>query len=145
MSADDLVRLQEGDGKGPKLPWAKDVDDDHYSSAYDYLSLHWLPQQAGPAVQALRDADLQHYQPGDLLRAAGLEPKPLNDALVRRELIRAIRDGQLQPILCINLPQGIVIADGLHRTSLAYALAPWHKMPLKLAPSAKESFRGPTR
>lgn len=128
--------------KGPKLPWADEVDDDHYDAAFDYLSLHWLPAQAGPAVIALREAGISEYLPSDLLRAAGLKPWPLDDAQVRRELVRALRDGHLQPILCVNLPQGIVIADGTHRASAAYHLAPLHKMPVKLAPSATKSFRG---
>lgn len=127
--------------KGLKLPWADDVDEAHFDAAYDYLSLHWLPAQAGKAVKALRAADLVHFAPGDLLRAAALPPLPLDDTAVRRELVKAIDDGQLQPLLCINLPEGIVIADGYHRCSLAYALAPFHKASLKLAPSETEAFQ----
>lgn len=126
-----------------KLPWSDDVDDDHYSSAYDFLSLYWLPAQAGPAVKQLRSAELVKFHPGDLLRAAELPPLPLTDEGVHRELVKAIRASGITPILCINLPERIVIADGYHRTSLAYALAPFEKIPLKLGPSPKEAFRAP--
>lgn len=126
--------------KGDPLPWADDVDDDHYGSAYDYLSLHWLPKQAGPAVEALRKASLVKFQPGDILRAAGLPALPLDDTQVRRELLRALNDGKIQPILCVNLEHGLVIADGYHRVSFAYHLSPFRKMPLKLAPGPREAF-----
>lgn len=126
--------------KGPKLPWGDKIDDDHYDDAYDYLSLHWLPAQAGPAVNALRAASLVHFYPGDLLRAAKLEPLGLDDTGVRRELTKALSDGEIEPLLCINLKHGIVIADGFHRASLAYHLAPFHKVPLKLAPSERDSL-----
>lgn len=124
----------------PKLPWADKVDDDHFSDAYDYLSLHWLPAQAGPAVEALRNAPIEKFHPGDLLRAADLDPLPLNDAQVRREIARAIADGHFQPVLVINLKHGIVIADGYHRLSAAYAMAPLDKAHVKLAPSPKDAF-----
>jgi hypothetical protein len=129
--------------KIPKLPWDDTVDDGHYSDAYDFLSLYWLPAQAGPAVAALRDADIVHFHPGDLLRAAELPPLPLSDEGVHRELVKAIRASEITPILCVNLPERIVIADGYHRVSLAYALAPFEKIPLKLAPSPKAAFRAP--
>lgn len=123
-----------------KLPWADTVDDDHYDDAYDFLSLYWLPAKAGPAVAALRDAEIVKHPPGDVLRAAGLEPLPLDDAGVRREIRKAIDAGAFQPALCINLPAGVVVADGLHRLSAAYALAPHDPAHLKLAPSAKEAL-----
>lgn len=124
-----------------KLPWGDKVDDGHFDDAYDYLTLHWLPAQAGPAVAALREADVVKYHPGDLLRAADLQPLSLDDALVRREIRKAIGDGEFQPVLVINLPQGVVIADGYHRLSAAYALAPKEKASALLAPSSKEAFK----
>jgi hypothetical protein len=124
----------------PKLPWADDVDDDHYSDAYDYLSLHWLPAQAGPAVQALREAPVVKYHPGDLLRAANLQPVGLDDAGVRREIAKAIADGHFQPALVVNLQHGVVVADGLHRLSAALHLAPFQKARIKLGPSPKDAF-----
>jgi hypothetical protein len=127
--------------KGPKLPWGKDVDDAHYDAAYDYLSLHWLPKNAGPAVQALRDAGIERHMPGDVLRAAQVDPRPFDDTRVQQEIVKALNDGEFQPALVINLPEGVVIADGTHRLSAAYHLAPTRKATLKLAPSAKEPFR----
>lgn len=124
----------------PKLPWTDDVDDDHFDDAYDYLSLHWLPKQAGLAVEALRKADVVKFHPEDLLRAANLDPVGLDDAEVRREIARALADGHFQPALVINLPQGVVIADGYHRLSAAVHLGPKQKAHVKLAPSAREAF-----
>lgn len=124
----------------PKLPWLDEADDDHFDDAYDYLSLHWLPRQAGPAVEALRHAGVVKYHPGDLLRAAGLDPLRLDDPLVRREVAKAIADRGFQPVLVVNLPEGVVIADGLHRLSAAYALDPRGKAHVKLAPSSKDAF-----
>lgn len=131
--------------KFPPLPWGDDVDDEHFDAAFDYLSLHWLPAQAGPAVKALRKADFVRFQPGDVLRAAKLPALALEDTQVRRELSRALADGKITPILCVNLPEGLVIADGYHRASFAYHLAPFDKMPLKLAPSARSSFDNPAQ
>ena len=129
--------------KIPKLPWGESIDDDHYAAAYDFLSLYWLPAQAGPAVEALRDTDVVKFHPGDLLRAAELPVLPLSDDGVQRELVKAIRASSITPILCINLPERIVIADGYHRTCFAYHLAPFEKIPLKLGPSPREGFRAP--
>ncbi len=124
--------------KGAKLPWAADVDPRDYASALDFLSLYWLPDRAREAVAALREAPMVEYLPGDVLRAAavaepGLTPLPLDDPGVKRELVRALEQGQISPILCINLDRGMVIADGHHRASLAYALAPFRKIPMRLA------------
>jgi hypothetical protein len=126
--------------KGPTLPWADEVDPDDYQHAFDYLSLHWLPDRAQAAVTALADAPLVRYLPGDILRtslspkgAEDVAPLALDDPGVRRELVYALNKGEISPILCVNLTEGIVIADGRHRSWLAYHLAPFRKMPLKLA------------
>jgi hypothetical protein len=125
-------------GKGVKLPWADQVDPEDFQHAFDYLSLHWLPDRAREAVTALSEAKLQRYLPGDILRTAispagmATDPLPLEDPGVRRELIYALQRGKIAPILCVNLTEGIVIADGRHRTSLAYRLAPFRKMPVAL-------------
>lgn len=124
--------------KGFTLPWADEVDPNDYQHAFDYLSLHWLPERAKQAIAALDQAEIVHYLPGDILRAAvspaggQTDPLPLHDPGVRRELVRAINQGNIGPILCVNLTEGIVIADGRHRASLAYQLAPARKMPLCL-------------
>ena len=125
--------------KGARLPWADEVDPDHYDDAFDYLSLHWSSDRAREAVDALKEAAIIEHLPGDILRAA-ISPAggpvtllPWDDPGLRRELIRILDGGQIKPILCVNLQQGIVIADGFHRTSLAYHVATLRKMPLKLA------------
>lgn len=127
--------------KQPKLKWLDQPDPRTFDDAYDFLSLHWLPAQAGRAVEALRAAEIVKYRPGDVLRAGCLLPLPLNDPQVEREVAKAIGQGGVSPPLCIQLPQGLVVADGYHRLSAAYHLAPQEKAPVKLAPSVKDAFK----
>lgn len=124
--------------KGPKLPWGDDVDDDHYEDALDYLSLLWTPERAEPVVDRLRDASLVKEAPSDLLRAAGLPPLPPDNLGVVQEMRKALIDAEITPLLVVNLPHGIIIADGYHRTSMAYHLAPFHKVPLKIEDATAE-------
>lgn len=123
--------------KGIKLPWNTDLDDEHYQAAYDFLSLQWVPDLADDVVKQLRAAPISKQNPGDLLRAAGLDPLPLTNNGVMQEVRKAIVDGHLHAVLCVNLPEGIIIADGYHRLSAAVALSPFHKAPLKLAGAEK--------
>lgn len=127
---------------GPKLPWADDIDDKHYDNADDFLSLQWTPERAAPVIDRLRDQGFSKNRPGDLLRAAGLEALSLDDNGVVQELRKALIDGELMPLLVVNLPKGIIIADGYHRCCAAYRVAPFHKVPLKIVDAKPEEFDG---
>ena len=128
------------DWKGPKLPWGKDVDENHYAAALDFLSLQWVPERAEPVVDRLREAPFVKKLPGDLLRAANLKPLPLTDNGVLQELRKAIIDAEFVPLLVVNLPDGVILADGYHRASAAYHLAPFHKVPVQIEDATPEEM-----
>lgn len=126
--------------KGPKLPWASTPQERHFDDAYDYLSLFWNPKAAQAALANLRNATAIGYHPGDLLRAAGVHPLPLDNPGVVREILRMVEDQMVAPVLAVKTVTGVVIADGCHRTSMAYRLSPFHNAMVVLAPSAREAF-----
>lgn len=115
------------------LFWADVVADRDYQSAFDYLSLRLDAERAQRAVEALQDADLTSRRANDLLRAARLSPAPLDDPGVRKGLLRIARGKPLSPVLCVAVGDGLEIADGFHRISLAYHLDPFDVVRLKLA------------
>lgn len=115
------------------LPWADHVDPADFDAAVAYLSLRWTPDIARPIIDSLRDTPISTALPGDLLRAGRVDALPLHDAGVVREIRRILFEGHIGPVLIINLEKGLEIADGYHRISLAYGLAPFEPMPAVIA------------
>ena len=115
------------------IAWAAEVANHDYAAAEAYLSLKLGADAVARAVERLRQAELTTRRANDILRAAGLTAAPLDDPGVMKDLIKALRGGQLSPVLVLADKRGADIADGFHRVSLVYRLDPYADVPLKLA------------
>lgn len=115
------------------IKWAKDVAEHDYAAAHAYLSLKLTPPATELAVTRLRQAKLTSRRANDILRASGLEPAPLDDPGVVKDLIKVVEGEPLSPVLVLGGAGETDIADGFHRVSLVYRLDPYGTVPLKLA------------
>lgn len=116
------------------IRWRKDVAKHDFDAALAYLSLRLATSHhAAEAVGRLREAKITTRRANDILRAARLDPAPLTDPGVLKDLIKVARGEKLSPVLLVNQPLGVEIADGYHRVSLVYALDPFGDVPLRLA------------
>ena len=120
-------------GPAGKLKWLADVADHDYAAAEAYLSLKLEPADAAKAVARLRKAKVTTRRANDILRAARLDPAPLDDPGVMKDLVKVIEGKQLSPVLVISGTSGADIADGFHRVSLVYRIDPYGEVPLRLA------------
>jgi hypothetical protein len=115
------------------IKWSDDVAEHDYAAAHAYLSLKLGPAATDTAVAHLREAQLTSRRANDILRASGLDPAPLDDPGVVKDLVKAIEREPLSPVLVVGGVDGADIADGFHRVSLVYRLDPYGVVPLKLA------------
>ncbi len=112
--------------------WLDDVVAHDFDAALAYLSLKLDQKQAAAAVGRLRKAEVTSRRANDILRACSLDPLPLDDPGVRRDLLKAVSGSRLSPVLVVSSGQGGDIADGYHRVSLAYHLDPFGDVPLRI-------------
>jgi hypothetical protein len=117
----------------PAIRWKKDVVTQDFDAAEAFLSIRLNPDKANRFVKRLKDAKLTERRANDILRASGLEPLPLNDPGVLKDLVKVASGEKLSPVLVVSLDDGAEIADGYHRVSLAYALDPFAAVPLRIA------------
>jgi hypothetical protein len=115
------------------VPWLDDVVEHDFDAAEAYLSLRLDEKQVDVAVKDLRSATVTTRRANDILRACRLDPLPLDDPGVMRDLVKVISGHKLSPVLVVTLPRGADIADGYHRISLAYRLNPFGLVPLRIA------------
>ena len=115
------------------IRWCEDVAEHDYAAAQSYLSLRLDEQRASKVVARLRKAELTKHRANDILRAAGLNPAPLEDPGVIKDLIKVIEGKQLSPVLLVRGADIADIADGFHRVSLVYRVDPYGEVPLRLA------------
>ena len=107
--------------------------DHDYAAAEAYLSLRLGQAEVTKRVDRLRKAPLTTRRANDVLRAAGLDPAPLDDPGVIKDLVKVIEGRKLSPVLVIRGAEAADIADGYHRVSLVYRIDPYGVVPLKLA------------
>jgi hypothetical protein len=115
------------------IKWSKEVAEHDYAAAHAYLSLKLTDKAAEEAVAHLRKAKLTTRRANDILRAAALDPAPLDDPGVVKDLIKVIEGKALSPVLVVTGVDGTDVADGFHRVSLVYRIDPYGVVPLKLA------------
>jgi hypothetical protein len=120
------------------IAWKDEVEDHDYQAAFNFLSIAWGEDRARLAVKLLRRAESTTRRANDILRAAGLEPLPITDPGVHKDLVKVLSDKKLSPILMVSCETKggsflAVIADGYHRVCLTYDLAPGDQVPMKLA------------
>lgn len=118
-------------GKVP-IRWLDDVAEHDYAAAEAYLSLRLDDHRARKVVDHLRKAKLTTRRANDILRAARLDPAPLDDPGVIKDLIKIVEGKKLSPVLLIRDADRTDIADGFHRVSLVYRLDPYGEVPLQL-------------
>jgi hypothetical protein len=115
------------------IRWREDVAEHDYAAAQAYLSLRLGEGTAGKVVTQLQKAKLTKRRANDILRAAGLDPAPLEDPGVIKDLIKLIEGKDLSPVLVVTGAERADIADGYHRVSLVYRIDPYGEVPLRLA------------
>lgn len=119
-------------GAASHIRWSKEVADHDYAAAEAYLSLKVDASAAGKVVARLRTAEITTRRANDILRAARLDPAPLEDPGVVKDLTKVIEGKRLSPVLVVSGEAGADIADGYHRVSLVYRIDPFGEVPLKL-------------
>ncbi|HUA44079.1 MAG TPA: hypothetical protein VMA77_02550 [Solirubrobacteraceae bacterium] len=124
------------------IKWGDDVAEHDYAAAHAYMSLKLPADATEKVVTRLRKAELTTRRANDILRAAGLDPAPLDDPGVVKDLIKVIEGRPLSPVLVLGGVDGTDIADGFHRVSLVYRLDPFGVVPLKLADVTGSSATG---
>lgn len=115
------------------IKWREDVAPHDYAAAQAYLSLRFNEKTATKVVAQLAGAELTRRRANDILRAAGLDPAPLEDPGVIKDLIKVIEGRTLSPVLVVSSHGRADIADGYHRVSMVYRLDPYGEVPLRLA------------
>lgn len=114
------------------IRWREDVAPHDYAAALAYLSLRFNDKIATRVVERLTKAGLTKRRANDILRAAGLDPAPLEDPGVIKDLIKVIEGRELSPVLVVSSDGRADIADGYHRVSMVYRLDPYGEVPLRL-------------
>lgn len=120
-------------GPASHIRWLKEVADHDYAAAEAYLSIKLHASAAEKVVARLRTAEITTRRANDILRAARLDPAPLEDPGVVKDLTKVIEGKRLSPVLVVSGEAGADIADGYHRVSLVYRIDPFGEVPLKLA------------
>ncbi len=115
------------------IRWRNDVAQHDYAAAQAYLSLKLDERRATKIVAELQKVELTKRRANDILRAAGLDPAPLDDPGVIKDLIKVIEGKKLSPVLVVSGSDRPDIADGYHRVSLVYRVDPYGEVPLRLA------------
>ena len=116
-----------------KIRWGKDVAEHDYAAAQAYLSLRLDERRATKMVARLRKGELTMRRANDILRAAGLEPAPLEDPGVIKDLVKVVEGKDLSPVLLVTGGERPDVADGFHRVSLIYRIDPYGEVPLRAA------------
>jgi hypothetical protein len=121
-----------GKQRNVQIDWLDDVAEHDYAAAEAYLSLRLGAGAADKVVAGLRKAALITRRANDILRAARLDPAPLDDPGVLKDLVKIIEGKRLSPVLVVRGADGTDIADGYHRVSLVYRIDPYGDVPLRL-------------
>lgn len=111
--------------KGIKLPeivWKDEPDELNFRAAGTFLSLFLPPNLVSGCVSGLRTVGTRQYNPHDLLRAARLKPAKASDVTYQQELAKVEAGEPWSPVLLVAMYPRLIIADGYHRTSVAYDL-----------------------
>jgi hypothetical protein len=119
-------------GPAGGIRWLKDVAVHDYAAAEAFLSLMFDPAATAKTVAKMRKAPVTMRRANDILRATGLDPAPLDDPGVMKDLVKVIEGTRLSPVLVMNQGGRARIADGYHRVSLTYRIDPFGDVPLKL-------------
>jgi hypothetical protein len=130
------ARLRLVTDSSPAIRWKKDVVAHDFDAAEAFRSIRLGPEKARELVSRLKDTPLTERRANDILRASRLEPLPLNDSGVLRDLVHVVAGEKLSPVLVVSLDDGAEIADGYNRVSLTYELETFGVVPVRIASSS---------
>lgn len=108
--------------KLPDIQWKDQPDEANFRAAATFLSLFMTGQLVSQCVSALRTVGTRQYNPHDLLRASRLKPAKSGDLVYQNELAKVEAGEPWSPVLLVATYPRLIIADGYHRTSVAYDL-----------------------
>jgi hypothetical protein len=132
-----MAKIKQPDERaGPDIKhlWLKDVADQDYDAAFDFLRIRVGKKRAKSLVERLRGVKLVQMRANDILRACGLPALDIDDPGTHHNMVRTIMRKALSPVLVVTLSDGTsTIADGYHRVSWAYRISPWVYVPGRLA------------
>jgi hypothetical protein len=131
-------RDRQGDIQlAPRVPhlvkWMPDVADKDYTEAMRKMTQRFNEPIAEKIVAALHKAPVVKRRAKDLLDAVRLPPHGMNDPIVHKEFLMALRGDPLSPILLTQQPEGLQMVDGFHRLSFCYHVDPFMKVACKIA------------
>lgn len=115
-----------------EIKWLDDVEEKDFDAALSYLTLKLDEKRAKAAVRRLRKSKIRYFRANDILRAAGLQPAPLDDPQVIKNRGKTAAGVPLSPVLLMNLRHGCDVADGYHRVSSVYYEDPDARVPARL-------------
>jgi hypothetical protein len=115
----------------PALRWKHKISRGSLKAAEHYLSLCHDPATTAQLVKQLRNASLVPRRADDILDAARRPPLPADDPRLVHLRAKLEAGKKLPPVLMVTGPGGPDVANGKHRTSLA-----WHQDPATVIPVA---------
>ncbi len=116
-----------------QIVWSDDFGPGELEAAENFLTLIFPPKRIGRLIQALGDAKCTTRRADDILRAARIDPLPLTNQRVRRQIEKLNAGKQLKPVLVVCTKRGSHVANGVHRLSLAFHVEPATQVPVAIA------------
>jgi len=120
----------------PSEIWKSEPDDHDYPAAQSFLSLLTTADEAKKVARDMKKCPIEMHPAKDVLRAAGVDLLPADDASVARDLAKVKAGDRLSPVLIVRGDgrQGIraIIADGYHRVCASYHLSENEQIPCRL-------------
>ena len=104
------------------VTWLPEPEEHDYPAATSFLSLVFPRATVTRVVARLRAARIEQYKVKDIMRASGLALLPATDSDVARDLVKVRKKRSLSPVLLVQTPGRLVVADGYHRVCAVYHL-----------------------
>src|SRR5580692_11797021 len=107
-----------------EIKWADKVSKKDIAASMEYLNLVFAPKVVADAIEKLEKhrAQIEKFKAKDVLRASHTQLLPETNEDVRAEFLKILKQVPLVPVLLVRKNDGLVIADGYHRTCAAYYL-----------------------
>jgi hypothetical protein len=107
-----------------EIKWAPKVTKKDIAAAKEYLKLVFTTKGVADAAAKLEKhrAQIEKFKAKDVLRASHTQLLPETNEDVRAEFVKILKGIPLVPVLLVRKNDGLVIADGYHRTCAAYYL-----------------------
>jgi hypothetical protein len=117
--------------------WKTSPDEHDYPAAYDYISLLFPEKTTQTIVKRLRQAEIVHRKPKDLLRASGLHLLSSDSEHVSKDMDKVTDGKLLSPVLLVRGDLGcgrmLLVADGYHRICASEHFSENFDIPCKIA------------